>query len=173
MKRRDSGTTWRRRAARGLKAGDSFTVERTLSRTETKAFGSLTRDYNPVHYDPRFAAAHGFPGVICHGLLAGALVCEFGGQVGWLASGMTFKFLRPTYPGDTLTCAVRITSLNARGKARAKVSIVNQRGERVVEAGLSGYLPGTRQKKVLSAMLAEGDPTNPLRGRTGVTRSRT
>lgn len=31
--------------------------------------------------------------MICHGLLVGGMICEFGGQVGWLASGMDFKVL--------------------------------------------------------------------------------
>jgi acyl dehydratase len=66
---------------------------------ETETFGDLTRDYNPVHYDHRWVRGKGYKDLICHGLLVGSMICEFGGQVGWLATGMNFKFTRAVYPG--------------------------------------------------------------------------
>ena len=51
---------WRRRAAEGLSPGDRFRFSRSFSAGELRAFGALTRDYNPVHYDQAFAACfHG------------------------------------------------------------------------------------------------------------------
>ena len=82
-------STLRKQAATGLKPGDTFVLTRTFSQEETKAFGDLTRDYNPVHYDPRWTRAKGFDGLICHGLLVGSMICEFGGQLAWLATGMS------------------------------------------------------------------------------------
>ncbi len=49
---------------------------------KTEYFGDITRDYNPVHYDFRWVEAKGFKGLICHGLIVGSMICEFGGQVG-------------------------------------------------------------------------------------------
>ena len=79
----------------GIQPGDSFSYTRTSTRDDTNAFGDLTRDYNPVHYDSRWTDLKGFKGLICHGLLVGSMICEFGGQAGWLATGMNFKFIKP------------------------------------------------------------------------------
>ena len=59
----------RNKAIEGLKAGDSFSVSRTFTEADVLQFGDLSRDYNPVHYDERFAAAKSFHARICHGLL--------------------------------------------------------------------------------------------------------
>ena len=59
----------RQRAIQGLKPGDAFTFSRTFSQSDTESFGDLIADYNPVHYDRRFAQTKGFPDLICHGLL--------------------------------------------------------------------------------------------------------
>jgi len=81
----------RNKAIAGLKPGDSFAVSRTFTEQDTSIFADISRDYNPVHFDDRFANAKGFPGRICHGLLVASMVTEIGGQIGWLASGMTFR----------------------------------------------------------------------------------
>ena len=73
---------FRTAAVRGIKPGDTFRFNRTFAREDTLAFGDMTRDYNPVHYDDRWTALKGFSGHICHGLLVGSMICEFGGQVG-------------------------------------------------------------------------------------------
>lgn len=150
----------RRRAVEGLGPGDTFTLTRTLDEATTRAFGELSRDFNPVHYDRRFAETKGFPGLIAHGLLVGSLVTEFGGQVGWLATGMQFRFLRPVFLGETVTCRVTLDEVDERGKATARAVITRQDGVAVVEASLSGYLPLGASREVLASMVAEGDPSN-------------
>ncbi len=150
----------RQRAIDGIKPGDTFTVTRTFSEEDTRAFGDLSRDYNPVHYDQRFSASWGFRERICHGLLTGGMLCEIGGQVGWLATAMNFTFCRPVYFGETIRCTLTITDVDERHFARARAVFTNPAGEPVVEAILEGLLPREPQRKVLAAMLAEGDPTN-------------
>jgi 3-hydroxybutyryl-CoA dehydratase len=150
----------RQRAIEGLRPGDTFSVTRTFQEEETRAFGDLSRDYNPVHYEPRFANAKDFPGLICHGLLVGSLLTEIGGQIGWLASGMEFRFLKPVFFGDTITCRFTLTEVDDRGWARGSAVFANQHGTAVLEASLAGKIPGTTERAVLAAMVAEGDPTN-------------
>lgn len=152
----------RRRAVRGLKAGDTFEITRTFTREDTVAFGALTRDYNPVHYEPRFAQDKGFSGMVCHGLLTGSMICEVGGQIAWLATGMSFRFRRPVYPGDTIACRLVIGEVDERGRARAAATFTNQHGEQVATAELTGYLPTGRCREILADMVAEGDPTNAI-----------
>ncbi len=152
----------RERAAQGIEAGDVFTVTRTFRQEETEAFGRLTRDYNPVHYDPEFAGVKGFPQLILHGLLTAGMVCEVGGQLAWLATAMGFRFQRPVFFGDTITCTVTVTSVDPQGWARAEAVYTNQRGEVVVSAQMEGQVPRGESQEALGRRLEEGDPFNPL-----------
>ena len=149
----------RKRAIDGLKTGDSFTLVRTFTEEETLYFGEISRDQNPVHYSDEFAQAKNLQGKICHGLLVGGMITEVGGQIGWLASGMNFRFRRPVYFGDTITCVFTITEVDERNRARAEAILSNQHGEPVIEAWLTGVLPGPREQEVLSAMVSEQKTT--------------
>ncbi|HSO20475.1 MAG TPA: MaoC/PaaZ C-terminal domain-containing protein, partial [Desulfosarcina sp.] len=57
----------RRRTAAGLKAGDRFTISRTFTEDDVRAFTRVTRDHNPIHSDRRFVELKGFAAPICHG----------------------------------------------------------------------------------------------------------
>ena len=154
-------TKMRAAAAAGeLRPGWCARVSRTFDQGEIDRFAEITADYNPVHFEPRWTAAKGYRGPICHGLLVGSMLCEIGGQLGWLASGMAFRFRRPVYVGDTVTCELTIEAIDERQRARAACLFTNQRGERVLEATVEGFLPDGEEQTLLSQMIAEGDPTN-------------
>jgi 3-hydroxybutyryl-CoA dehydratase len=153
----------RERAIAGLKLGDSFAVSRAFTEQDTIAFADISRDYNPVHFDHRFAEVKIFRERICHGLLVASLLTEIGGQIGWLASGMNFRFKKPVYWGDTIECRFTIVELDDRNRAKAEAVFKNQQDEIVIEAQLTGILPGFPEKRVMEAMMAEGDPTNKCR----------
>lgn len=140
----------REQAIQGLKAGDVFTVTRTFTENDTVAFGEISRDMNPIHYDEQFTAAKGLRGKICHGLLVGGMITEVGGQIGWLASGMNFRFRRPVYFGDAITCTFTITEADERNRAKADAVLSNQHGEVVIEAWLTGVLPGPAERAILA-----------------------
>lgn len=146
----------------GIQPGDSFSYTRSFTRDETNAFGDLTRDYNPVHYDSRWTDLKGFKGLICHGLLVGSMICEFGGQAGWLATGMNFKFIKPVYFGDTIRCTITITRIDEDGRAEAEAHFTNQEAEQVCYAHLTGRLPVKQERNLLEQMINEKDPTNRL-----------
>jgi 3-hydroxybutyryl-CoA dehydratase len=152
----------RQKAIEGLKAGDIFTYSRTFKKEETEQFGDMTRDYNPVHYDLRWAKSKGFDRLICHGLLVGSMICELGGQVGWLATGMNFKFIKPIYFDETTTCTITITKIEKSGKAEAEAFFFNSAGEKVCCCLMTGRLPHSHERAILAQMIAEGDPTNKL-----------
>ncbi|RPH52756.1 MAG: MaoC family dehydratase [Desulfobacteraceae bacterium] len=147
----------RRKAAEGLKKGDTFTVRRRFTKKDTEYFGNITKDYNPVHYDRRFAEAKKLNGLICHGLLVASLITEIGGQVGWLASGMDFRFKKPVYFGDTITCTFTITEINEKGQAKGDAVYRNQDGVIVLESVLTGIVPGSKEKQVLKIIMEEKD----------------
>jgi 3-hydroxybutyryl-CoA dehydratase len=153
---------FRRRAAEGLQVGDSFRTSRTFTDDDVIRFAKISGDYNPVHFDARFAKARNLPAPICHGLLTASLVTEIGGQIGWLASAMTFRFKGPVHIGETITCNWVITAIDQNGRAKASATITREDGATVIEADISGIVPGIEERKVLSQMLSEGDPTNGL-----------
>jgi acyl dehydratase len=153
----------RRKAIAGMKRGDSFAISRTFTEQDTIAFADISRDYNPVHFDHRFAKVKNFHGCICHGLLVASLLTEIGGQIGWLASGMDFRFKKPVYFGDTIECSLTITDVDDRNRAKAEAVFENQKDEIVIEASLTGIIPGFPEKRVMEVMMAEGDPTNKCR----------
>jgi 3-hydroxybutyryl-CoA dehydratase len=153
----------RKKTIAGLKPGDSFTVSRTFTENDATAFADVGRDYNPVHFDLRFAKAKSFHGPICQGLLVASLLTEIGGQIGWLASEMNFRFKKPVYFGDTIECRFTITELDNRNRAKAEVMFKNHRDETVIEAYVTGIAPGLPERRVMEVMMAEGDPTNKCR----------
>jgi acyl dehydratase len=130
---------------------------------DTSAFAEISRDYNPVHFDQRFASIKNFHSRICHGLLVASMLTEIGGQMGWLASGMNFRFKKPVYIGETIQCRFTITEVDDRNRAKAEAVFTNQQDEIVIEAQVTGIVPGSPEKSVMAEMMAEGDPTNKVR----------
>ena len=153
----------RKRTIQGLQVGDTFTISRRFTETDMKTFADITRDYNAVHFDSRFAAAKRFQGRICHGLLVGSMLTEVGGQIGWLASVMNFKFRLPVYFNETITCKFTIIRIDERRRASAQALYFNSKGELVLEAELEGILPDNDERGILDVMVKAGDPTNKLR----------
>lgn len=50
----------RKRAMDGLQKGDTFHTSRTFTDEDISRFAQMSRDYNPVHFDSRFAKAQKF-----------------------------------------------------------------------------------------------------------------
>ncbi len=140
----------RNQTIQGLTVGETFTVSRKFTEQDMRSFADITRDYNPIHFDERFVAAKNLKSRICHGLLVGSLLTEIGGQIGWLASEMNFRFKKPVYFGDTIECSLSITKIDELNRARAEVIYRNQDGTIVLEAELAGILPGDRERKILN-----------------------
>ncbi len=134
----------RERLKAGLQAGDVFTVTRTFTEEDTWAFGEVSRDHNPVHYQKNYAKNLNLQDRICHGLLVGSMVTEIGGQLGCLATEMKFKFIQPVYFGDTIECNFTIMSIEDNYTANAFAEFFNQRGEKVLECEISGILPNQK-----------------------------
>jgi acyl dehydratase len=71
----------------------------------------LCGDLNPLHVDPAFAAAAGFPQPILHGLCTYGMVCkavvdhQLGGDVGRV-TGYAARFAGVVFPGETLRTLV-------------------------------------------------------------------
>jgi 3-hydroxybutyryl-CoA dehydratase len=148
-------TDIRRRTVAGLKAGDTFTLTRTFSEQDVAAFATITRDHNPIHFHEGFVKSKGFDARVCHGLLVGGMITEIGGQIGWLASGMSFRFKKPVYLNDTVTCRFTLLQVDEKDRAEAESVFTNQRGEIVLQASLFGLLPDPQEREILEALLED------------------
>lgn len=94
----------------------------------------LTGDHNPLHSDPAFAARAGFPRPILHGMctygvVGRTLLNELAAGDPDRFSGMSGRFSKPVFPGETLL--VRAW----RDARAAKFQVVNERGETVLDRG--------------------------------------
>jgi acyl dehydratase len=150
----------RKRAIEGIKISDTFTVVRTFTEKDMIQFADITKDYNAVHFDERFAEAKNLRGRICHGLLVASMITQVGGQIGWLASRFDLRFMKPVYFEDTITCRLTVDHIDEKSRAKATAVFQNQEGTTVLKAHLEGVLPGVAEREVLKAMVDEGDPTN-------------
>jgi acyl dehydratase len=146
-------TDIRRRTVAGLKAGDTFTLTRTFTEEDVAAFTAVTRDHNPIHFHEGFLKSKGFDARICHGLLVGGMITEMGGQMGWLASGMNFRFKKPVYLNDTVTCCCKLSYVDEENRAKAEAVFTNQHGEIVLQASLYGLLPDPQEREILEELL--------------------
>ncbi len=131
----------RKKTIEGLKVGDTFTVSRTFDEQVVQEFSNMTKNFNPVYFDERFAKAKNLKGKVCPGLLVGSMVTEIGGQMGWFASKLDLRFKKPVYIGDNVTCSLTISCMASKGLTEAKGVCRNQTGEIVLEAFLKGYIP--------------------------------
>jgi acyl dehydratase len=125
-------------------------VRRIFSEDDMHLFTGVSHDHNPIHSDEEYARGKGFTSLICHGLHVGSLVTEIGGELAMLASGMNFRFRRPVYFGDTVTCTLTIDEMDERGRVKCTALFTNQRGEEIIEGQVFGILPSEEEKELLA-----------------------
>ena len=108
------------------------------TRPETALIYRLSGDSNPLHADPDFAKAAGFPQPILHGLatfgIAGhALLKVMGGYDPARLTAMAGRFSAPVFPGETIRTEMwrdsAVVSFRARVVERDVVAISNGRAE--------------------------------------------
>jgi acyl dehydratase len=87
--------------------GDSAERSRIVSSEDVEAFTQMTGDRNPLHADPEFAKAAGFPEPILHGLCSYGIVLReltdglLGGDADKVG-GFTARFAGVVFMGDTI-----------------------------------------------------------------------
>ncbi|ALJ21877.1 hypothetical protein AOA12_19035 [Microbacterium sp. No. 7] len=80
-------------------------VVEVATRPEQALLYRLSGDRNPLHSDPRAAAAAGFPRPVLHGLCTFGIVCRtlLAGADAAAFERMTARFAAPVVPGETIT----------------------------------------------------------------------
>lgn len=129
-----------KKAFETYKTGTTFTFSRTFTQADLSLFVGITGDFNVFHTNVELSREHGFNGLILPGLLTGSLITHLGGLMGFLAKKLNFKFLKPTYPGDTITIiAIVIESIPEKRHMVIKGDCFNQNNLKVLECEVIGY----------------------------------
>lgn len=122
---------------RELYIGQRASLTRSFTEEDVLAFARLTGDTNPLHLDEVYAQDTPFGSRIVHGLLTASLVSALLGTElpgpGAIYLEQNLRFLKPVYPGDTITATVQVTAYRAdKGLVTLKTECCNQGGELVL-----------------------------------------
>ena len=117
------------------------TLSRTIGEDAINTFAGLTGDYNQIHTDAEFAKGTPFGQRIAHGLLglsiATGLIMRTGmleGTVIAFREIQEWKFVKPTFIGDTVHAVLTVTETKALpriggGALISQVELRNQKDE--------------------------------------------
>jgi 3-hydroxybutyryl-CoA dehydratase len=122
----------------GLTVGQRATFSKTITEADIKAFAQLSGDRNPLHLDDAFARRSRFGRPVAHGVLVAGVISAVLGNVlpgpGAIYLSQTLKFLRPVFPGDTVTATVEVTAYREdKGIVTLQTTCTNQSGHPVVD----------------------------------------
>jgi acyl dehydratase len=128
------------REAIGVQVGDTHAPRAIgpITQTDIVRFAGAGGDFNPLHHDPEFVKAAGFPGVITMGQMPAGMLA------GWVSDWFgvehlleyEVRFLSPVFLGDVLTLSGVVTGLDeADGQVVALVELRVTRGKDAVIRG--------------------------------------
>ena len=121
-----------------LSVGQTAQRSLTLTPAHVQTFAELTGDYNPLHFDPAFAAGTKFgrlvvQGGLTTGLLHALVATDLPGP-GTVFLSQNWKFTAPVYIGDTITAQVEVLSVHvSKPVTQLRVTVTRQDGEVVLE----------------------------------------
>jgi acyl dehydratase len=122
-----------------ISVGDEATplVVEKLSRTNFVRYAGASGDFNPMHHDDTIATQVGNPSVFGHGMLTAGLMARvvkdwFGPEA---LRRFDVRFAKQVWPGDTLTCAAKVTGKREEGGEQlvdVECTVTNQDGTEVL-----------------------------------------
>ena len=122
----------------GVKVGDTASMEKEFSQQDVADFARVSGDNQPLHLDAEYAATTRFGRPIAHGMLsAGLISAALGTKLAPNATvvylSQTLRFMRPVYPGDTITAQLEVTAIDMEKKfVTCTTECVNQDGKTVL-----------------------------------------
>lgn len=131
-----------REAFDSMQVNRTFVYRRTFTDGDVALFIGVTGDFNPYHQDELFAKESWFGRRNIPGLLTASMATHIGGMLGFLATEMTFQYLKPVYVGDTITCTVTVVEKDEeKRQVSCVVTYTNQDGVEVLKGSFRGF-PG-------------------------------
>jgi len=150
--------------------GDIFLHPRafTVDRSFAQEFATVFHESCPLFLSAPYAQAHGFSDLLVHPLQVFNIILSLGVQnnsekaianLGYY----NVQFLKPVYPGDTLTGRTKVLSKKARGEGKPGIVHVNtlginQKGEVVIQYERKIMIPAVDGK----SEPRRGDPAAPF-----------
>ncbi len=118
--------------------GQKATRTLTLTESHVRTFAELTGDYNPLHFDPEFAAGTRFgrlvvQGGLTTGLLHALVAMDLPGP-GSVFLSQQWRFTAPVYIGDTITAEAEVLSVHpSKPVTQLRIIVRRQTGEPVLD----------------------------------------
>ncbi|MCC6610367.1 MAG: MaoC family dehydratase N-terminal domain-containing protein [Burkholderiales bacterium] len=114
---------------------------KTLTDAHFLMFSGVTGDVHPIHYDVEYAKSTRFGKPVAHGLLLASLTALGASNAreridGFVLVEQGSSFMTPACVGDTVTPRLeveRVWSDDGRRFCRLRTTLVNQRGEKLLE----------------------------------------
>jgi 3-hydroxybutyryl-CoA dehydratase len=119
-------------------------LSKTVNQDNINLYAKASRDFNPIHIDPEFAARSAAGGTIAHGMLILAYLSQMmtmAFEENWLSGGkLNVRFKSPARPGDTIMVSGKINKIFAgQDETIVKCDVIcaNQKGETVISGEAS------------------------------------
>lgn len=115
-------------------------MQRTIKLADMIAYAGATWDWHRLHYDQRYAEAHGMPGPVVDGQMLGALMAmqgtdDVGPERRLIELGLQLR--SPVFAGDTINLQLSPVSASAPSRIRLVHTVLV--GDRVAAEGFSEY----------------------------------
>jgi acyl dehydratase len=121
-----------------------ITRGRTITEADIVQFGSLTGDFNPMHFDAEYTKGHMLGQRVAHGMLQISYAVGQAYQLGFMEQtvlsfrSLEMKFSQPVFIGDTIHVELEVVETKeARrlggGTVALDVRIINQEGKVVTK----------------------------------------
>ena len=131
-----------------LEPGMSASHSKIFTGEDVEAYGALSGDMNPLHFDQAYAERTIFKGTIVHGMLTAGLISTVLGTKlpgpGCIALGVNLRFRGPVRVGDTVTATCTVREV-VREKRRVVLDCVCKVRDNVVIEGEATVMPATRR----------------------------
>jgi acyl dehydratase len=118
---------------------DLPSIKKVVTQENINRYAQVSKDFNPIHVDLDFARKTPLGGTIAHGMLILAYVSQMMTEAfgqNWLTSSkLGVRFKTPARPGDMLTIAGKIDTLEKHDGVTlvtCQLQCINQNGETVI-----------------------------------------
>lgn len=102
-------------------------------------YAGASGDFNPIHFDEKYAVERGLPNIITHGMLNMGFLSEFAGKIinnNGFVKRVKVRFVRMLVLGDTPICKGRVVNIHKLDEGSDVILnlwVENSRGEYIVE----------------------------------------
>jgi len=136
-----------------IQIGETASETRAISKADIDAYGVLSGDANPTHYEETAARGARFEGIVAHSMLTAGMISSVLGNnlpgAGTVYRRQDFRFLRPVYAGDTVKASVTVREKHAADHVvLLDCKCVNQNNEEILRGTAEVVAPQTALRSI-------------------------